>query len=495
MANKPAADEQDKSFYDLADKYVADDDEVQLVTDPGPYKLDIRGTLPQPTSKLQIAIAILQFVTFVAVIIVLGISAAALLQDNSDTDATAAPTTASLTGNNKDDMVYNCTLNAAYAAEVSRNYSMLQKQMWDINAALQGQGGIAQVLNSTAATLGQTAAKVDDIQQFTDDEAINSMNQTNMLSQVIQTTQSASTKLTGIISTLSNIKDTGAVTLGVVDDIFGVVQELLELQNASSLFNSITPVSCADIKSVIPSAPTGYYHVNSRNIYCNMDQLCGVTGGWTRIGYLDMSDSSQNCPPTFSLYTYQGVRYCKRSGYSSGCNSVSFPTNGLNYTEICGRVTSYTYAHTDAFSPANQGYGLESYYVDGVSITRGSPRQHVWTLASGLFENRLNPTDVCPCAQGSSISVPSYVGSNYYCESGNPNNWYQSGRFYKPSDALWDGQDCSALESPCCTNPMMPWFYRNFTSSSSDFIELRQCGNESPYAEDTPTKFYEIYIK
>ena len=491
MANKPAADEQDKSFYDLADtKYVSDDDEVQLVTDPGPYKLDIRSTLPQPTSKLHIVIAILQLVTFVAVIIVLGISAAALLQDNSDTDATAAPTTASLTGNNKDGLVCNCTLNAAYAAEVSRNYSMLQKQMWDIKA---GQGGIAQILNSTAATLGQTAAKVDDIQQFTDDEAINSMNQTNMLNQVIQTTQSTSTKLNGIISTLSNIKDTGAVTSGVVDDIFGVVQELLELQNASSLFNSITPVSCADIKSVLPDAPTGYYHVNSRNIYCNMDQLCGVTGGWTRIGYLDMSDATQSCPPTFSLYTYQGVRYCRRSVQ---CSSVSFPTNGLNYTQICGRVTSYNYAHTDAFSPGvNFGYTLDTSYVDGISITRGSPRQHVWSLASALYENRLSSTDSCPCAQGSSTTTPSYVGSNYYCESGNPNNWYQSGRFYNPSDALWDGQDCSALESPCCTNPMMPWFYRNFTSPSSDFIELRQCGNESPYAEDTPTKFYEFYIK
>ena len=110
MANKPAADEQDKSFYDLADtKYVSDDDEVQLVTDPGPYKLDIRSTLPQPTSKLHIVIAILQFVTFVAVIIVLGISAAALLQANSDTDATAAPTTASLNENNKDGLVCNCT--------------------------------------------------------------------------------------------------------------------------------------------------------------------------------------------------------------------------------------------------------------------------------------------------------------------------------------------------------------------------------------------------
>ena len=29
---------------------------------------------------------------------------------------------------------------------------------------------------------------------------------------------------------------------------------------------------------------------------------------------------------------------------------------------------------------------INSYYVDGVSITRGSPRQHVWTLMAGVHE-------------------------------------------------------------------------------------------------------------
>ena len=71
----------------------------------------------------------------------------------------------------------------------------------------------------------------------------------------------------------------------------------MEIQNASVLFNSIRPVSCKDIKTVLPNSPTGYYHVN---IYCNMGELCGTGGGWTRLAYLDMSDSTVNCPTEFN---------------------------------------------------------------------------------------------------------------------------------------------------------------------------------------------------
>ena len=65
---------------------------------------------------------------------------------------------------------------------------------------------------------------------------------------------------------------------------------------------------------------------------------------------------------------------------------------------MCGRVVGYQYGSTDAVYPGRytgETYGsvidsshndINSYYVDGVSITRGSPRQHVWTLMAGLNE-------------------------------------------------------------------------------------------------------------
>ena len=143
---------------------------------------------------------------------------------------------------------------------------------------------------------------------------------------------------------------------------------------------------------------------------------------------------------------------------------------------------------------------LNSWYVDGVSITRGSPRQHVWTFAAGLTESSLAyPSYICPCISGSTESVPFFVGNHYYCESGNRNtNWrYILYRSYSPytSDPLWDGQGCGSYEAPCCTTPGLPWFHRDYgTNTTTDYIELRVCGDQGPSNEDNPISFYEIYV-
>uniref|UniRef100_A0A1X7TFL1 ATP-dependent DNA helicase n=2 Tax=Amphimedon queenslandica TaxID=400682 RepID=A0A1X7TFL1_AMPQE len=105
---------------------------------------------------------------------------------------------------------------------------------------------------------------------------------------------------------------------------------------------------------------------------------------------------------------------------------------------------------------------------------------------SALFDNILYGVDICPCYVGSTVAKQSFIGDDYYCESGNPDSYYQSGVMY-PNDPLWDGKQCTSLESPCCTNPNLPWFHKTLPNSTSDFIEMRLCGNESPYAEDTPT--------
>ena len=61
--------------------------------------------------------------------------------------------------------------------------------------------------------------------------------------------------------------------------------KLEELENKIDLIlnkENGSPLSCKDIKTVHPSRPTGYYDTNAHTIYCNMDQLCGSGGGWTR---------------------------------------------------------------------------------------------------------------------------------------------------------------------------------------------------------------------
>ena len=250
--------------------------------------------------------------------------------------------------------------------------------------------------NALTSLLENITETVTSLQHLLNQQVTYLQNNTNTVNLIQQSSENATQKLINIVSTLNNLKGTSTSTAGVVDDILLVVEEL---QNASVLFNSIQPVSCKDIKTVLPNSPTGYYHVNSHNIYCNMGELCGTGGGgWTRLAYLDMSDSTVNCPTGFRLYQSRGVRACGRPDSSGGsCSSVQYPSNGISYSQICGRVVGYQYGTPNAVDTV---YGnisdINSYYVDGVSITRGSPRQHVWTLMAGLFDSHYRDSN-CPC--------------------------------------------------------------------------------------------------
>ena len=130
-----------------------------------------------------------------------------------------------------------------------------------------------------------------------------------------------------------------------------------------------------------------------------------------------MSDNAQNCPSGFRLYQSSGVRACGRSETNSGSYVlVQFPSNGITYSQICGRVVGYQYYSTDAIDDYRND--INSWYVDDVSITHGSPRQHVWTLMAGWTETNAG-TLSCSCNTGSAVSVAPFIGSNYFCESGN----------------------------------------------------------------------------
>ena len=332
---------------------------------------------------------------------------------------------------------------------------------------------------------------------------LNNTSFTELNKQILQTTRDSAQKLINIVNTLSNLQDTSISTAGVVDDILLIAQELLVLHNDSTAL----PTSCKQIHEQQPNSPSGYYilagtYTGTFAAYCNMEELCGSGGGWTRLAYLDMTDATQNCPSGFRLYQSGGVRACGRNttfndtgSAVAGCVSVQFPSNGISYSQICGRVTGYQYSSPIAFFAGLND--LNSWYVDGVSITRGSPRQHVWTLANGITDTHffLHPNFICPCSAGGSHAVPSFVGNHYFCESGNSaSDWIDT---LYTSDPLWDGQGCGSLESPCCNVPGIPWFHRDYGSTTTtDYIELRECGNGVlSSVEDSPVSYYEIYVK
>uniref|UniRef100_A0A1X7U258 Fibrinogen C-terminal domain-containing protein n=1 Tax=Amphimedon queenslandica TaxID=400682 RepID=A0A1X7U258_AMPQE len=159
-----------------------------------------------------------------------------------------------------------------------------------------------------------------------------------------------------IISSLSHIKGTATSNAGAINDILLLVEDLIMLHNDSSSFSPI-PTSCQEIKNKQPNSPSGVYLLKTatngtQSVYCNMEELCGSGGGWTRLGYLDMTDATDNCPSGFRLYQSGGVRACGRATSSVGsCTSVQFPSNGISYSQVCGRVVGYQYGTPDGAYP------------------------------------------------------------------------------------------------------------------------------------------------
>ena len=212
-------------------------------------------------------------------------------------------------------------------------------------------------------------------------------------------------------------------------------------------------------------------------------QGCNITAGWTRVAYLNMTSPAHQCPSAWTEIT-SPIRTCGRSN-GIGCDSVIFSTNGIQYSNIMGRVVGYQYGVSDAFA---QGTGdLDTHYLDGVSITHGMPRDHIWSFTASLIDNTN-----CPC--DSSYTAPSFVGEDFFCESGNPITGSVNFVFYE-DDPLWDGQGCGT--STCCTHNNPPWFCKQLPQATTDDIEIRLCGTyyESVTQADTPIELIEIFIQ
>ena len=221
---------------------------------------------------------------------------------------------------------------------------------------------------------------------------------------------------------------------------------------------------------------------------------CGGSTGWRRVAYLNMSDPSQQCPSAWREIT-SPHRVCGRRSTSGSCDGVSYTTGSEQYSQVCGRIIGYQIGTVDAFMPGPD-VSIETYYVEGVSVTHGSPRQHIWTFAAGLDEESVYPDSTCPCVAGSTAGnrIPSYVGQNYFCETG---VHYWGGTyyvFYPNGDPLWDGQGCGPTSS-CCTFNSPPWFNVVLSSLTTDDIEVRICDRGDWRNEDSPIQLIELYVK
>ena len=158
------------------------------------------------------------------------------------------------------------------------------------------------------------------------------------IQQLINATQNNTLAINDIVVSLSHISNTTTSNTGAINNILLLVEGILQLQNGSSI--SPIPTSCQEIKNKQPNSVSGVYLLvtpigDTNYVYCHMGELCGTEGGWARLAYLDMSDSTQNCPTGFKLYESNEVRACGRATSSVGsCQSVQFPSNGIRYSQV-----------------------------------------------------------------------------------------------------------------------------------------------------------------
>ena len=248
--------------------------------------------------------------------------------------------------------------------------------------------------------------------------------------------------------------------------------------------------SCRHINKLLPNSGSGFYWIRDSSgrvtqQYCDMEREgCGTRGGWMRVAHLDMTQPNQQCPSGFRLITSSSKRLCGRPG-PAGCVSVKFSTNSIAYNKVCGKVIAYQDNTPDGMYSSGT---IEEVYLDGVSITHGTPRQHIWSFIASYAENGRN----CPCyAAHNGVRIP-FIGNNFFCDSA-VDIWSGQHILY-PDNPLWDGEGCGS-NSLCCSFNNPPWFCTELTLTTSNDIELRLCGDEITDNEDVPIENFELYVQ
>ena len=85
------------------------------------------------------------------------------------------------------------------------------------------------------------------------------------------------------------------------------------------------------------------------------------TPGWRCVAFINMTDTSYNCPPGLILTSYSKKTYGRSHIAVGGYSSTTFSVVGLPYSYVCGRIRAYQFWSTDGFW--KHIGGIDSYYV------------------------------------------------------------------------------------------------------------------------------------
>ena len=285
-----------------------------------------------------------------------------------------------------------------------------------------------------------------------------------------------------------------ALSVGCITQLVVSEQVCSNFCSSLGMLESNPGRSCADIYQINKAARgmSRNYWVNTttgiQEVYCDMELNCGgYKGGWMRIVDFDITRGDK-CPGEWRNITtpddntlYPPIPVCRSLLSDAGCYSTNYSINGVKYSKVCGKVRGYHKGTTEALNEVVGVHDIDGPYVDGISITLGQPRKHVWTYAMGYSDDGDFPDFNCPCASTPGVNAATFVRNNYYCESASEGA--ASRNIYYTNEPLWDGDGCTGAANTCCANVGLPWFYRQFPVAQEEDIEVRLCHDE-PYSNE-----------
>ncbi len=256
--------------------------------------------------------------------------------------------------------------------------------------------------------------------------------------------------------------------------------------------------SCAQILEALPDSQSGYYWVGTIRTYCDFNvQTPSNQRAWERIANLDMSNPDARCPSEYRLVKPPETRgrFCVMT-MDSGCQTHLIPVGTTEISRVYGRINGVQISSGDGFNADRNN--IDNFYLDGISLTVGSPRMHIWSFVNYALESEPG----CPCSLGSTVQIPDFVGSDYFCEAGTFDADFTQRPVFE-NDLLWDGEQCGGLEGDCCMGTVNgtsiaspPWFYKEFNSPQRENnIELRLCHNQDMFDEDIGLHLVELYVQ
>ena len=191
----------------------------------------------------------------------------------------------------------------------------------------------------------------------------------------------------------------------------------------------------------------------------------------------NITGTNTQCPPGFELIQ-NPFFFCRTIMNGSGCTSVNYSVGGLPYSYVTGKIIARQFLNPDEFAhtllPQNREKELDNNYVDGVSLTYGNLRNHIWTFAAGIVANNIS------CGRCHADYIPEFIGNNFSCEI---NDMCNSNITYC-NDPLWDGNQCVGSAT----------FHRELLEPTSEDIEMRVCRDQDNNDEDILLTLVELYV-